>query len=187
MNLGKLNQFDAERFVLENESASLGSYSSDGLRRVRGNVALVDAFVRAGGILAGQTIVYSFNEECPTCGSAEQITEPVGTVLSEMIANFATIKTNEDDECDCAKLAAKMDAWGIAGCEGEHREEILQQLVKNRHLLAESLKADGGWMAEIKAASVDSLPEAVVRKGASMLLSRAIAKVRSKKKTVKKQ
>lgn len=187
MNLGKINQFDAERFVLENDGASLGSYSSGGLRRVRGNVALVDAFVAAGGILASQTVVYSQDEQCPTCGSTEPINEPVGTVLSEMIANFATIKTDEDDECDCAKLAAKMDRWGIAGCEGEHREEILASLVNNRHLLAESLKADGGWMAEIKAASVDSLPESVVRLGAATLLSRAIAKVKSKKKTVKKQ
>ena len=52
MNLGKLHPDAAVEFVKANPSASFGSMSADGMRRVNGPESLRDAFAEAGGRIA---------------------------------------------------------------------------------------------------------------------------------------
>lgn len=64
--------------------------------------------------------------------------EPVGEFLTNRIDGLLGIKTGKG--CDCRDLAAKMNAWGISGCElPKNRKEIIETLLKNREILKVSL------------------------------------------------
>ncbi len=62
-----------------------------------------------------------------------------GTELSRLITELGLSAVKG---CGCNAVAAKMNKWGVAGCE-EHREEILAELRKNKAHLTwlETLKA----------------------------------------------
>lgn len=101
--------------------------------------------------------------------------EPVGTVLRRKIERLTSVKAGNG--CNCKTLAAQMDIWGVAGCE-QRRDEIIDQLVANRDVLVEGLKAEGGWL-NIAAAGVAAIvPESSLRKGAGWLLDEAIEHVK---------
>jgi len=53
--------------------------------------------------------------------------ENVGTALAEAIPTWAIANK---EGCGCRDFERKMNAWGIAGCEGEHYDEIIEHLVK---------------------------------------------------------
>lgn len=65
-------------------------------------------------------------------------TEPVGDFLTARIDGLIGVKSGE--ACKCKDLSAKMNAWGIAGCElPKNRKEIIETLLKNREILKVSL------------------------------------------------
>ena len=66
-----------------------------------------------------------------------------------------------------------MDAWGVAGCEA-NRDQIVDQLVGNKDMLVAALRASGNVMLEMAGRITSISPTAVLRKGASVLLDRAI-------------
>jgi adenine/guanine phosphoribosyltransferase-like PRPP-binding protein len=70
-----------------------------------------------------------------------------------------------------------MDIWGIAGCE-LHREEIVSHLVKNRDMITDALRLDGGWISKVTGGLMHLVPDSVMRLGAGRLLDLAIADVR---------
>lgn len=107
--------------------------------------------------------------------------EPVGSVLRSKIERITSIKAGSG--CKCKTLADQMDIWGIAGCESR-RDEIIDQLVANRDVLVEGLKANNNWLV---AAGVALAPDAALRFGAGWLLDQAIADVRSQRRPVKPQ
>jgi len=103
--------------------------------------------------------------------------EPVGTALAARIEGLIGIKAGKG--CNCKDLAAKMDAWGVAGCE-KNRAEIVAALVANRSVLVNALRSDGGWNTWsvvprwLIIGVVESVPDAVLKQGAEWLLSKAI-------------
>jgi len=76
--------------------------------------------------------------------------EPVGTALAARIEGLIGIKAGKG--CNCKDLAAKMDAWGVVGCE-KNRTEIVAALLNNSDVLKVSLakcaiaytKEEGIW------------------------------------------
>ena len=98
--------------------------------------------------------------------------EPVGTALANRIQGLLGIKAGKG--CNCKDLAAKMNAWGIAGCDRE-RNTIVGALVANRPVLVEALK-ETSWLLAFGA---EHAPEQVLRTGASWLLDRAIEDART--------
>jgi len=55
------------------------------------------------------------------------VRENVGTALAEAIPSWAIANK---EGCGCRDFERKMNAWGIAGCEGEHYDEIIEHLMK---------------------------------------------------------
>ncbi len=53
--------------------------------------------------------------------------ENVGTALASLIPDWAVANK---EGCGCRDFEAKMNRWGIAGCVGEHYDEIIEHLVK---------------------------------------------------------
>ena len=102
--------------------------------------------------------------------------EPVGTALAIRISGLLGIKAGSG--CNCKDLAAKMDAWGIAGCE-RHRAEIVAALVANRDILVAALSTLGGIGHKVAAIGAALAPEWMLREGAEWLLTMAIEDVRS--------
>ena len=96
--------------------------------------------------------------------------ELVGTAMKSLIDGIVSIKTGG---CGCNDLATKMDAWGVAGCEA-NRDQIVDQLVGNKDMLVAALRASGNVMLEMAGRITSISPTAVLRKGASVLLDRAI-------------
>ena len=82
--------------------------------------------------------------------------ELVGTELSKLIPEWA-VKAKAG--CRCKDFAAKMDRWGVEGCE-KRRDVIVVHLLGQADHLIPVLKA---------------VPESMKRIGASRLLSAAIA------------
>jgi hypothetical protein len=91
----------------------------------------------------------------------------VGTALEARIGKTLGVKPKST--CKCKDLAAKMDNWGIAGCE-QHRAEIVSALVANREVLEQAL-ADKSWMLGFAAKLT---PDTVLQVGANHLLDLAI-------------
>jgi len=118
--------------------------------------------------------------------------EPVGTALAAKITGLLGIKAGSG--CNCKDLAAKMDDWGIEGCDKKHRGEIIDALVANKDMLSGSLaKAAVVYTKDvgiIEAAKLstgliwswlkreDAETEALAA-GANWLLNSAIEEVRS--------
>ena len=102
--------------------------------------------------------------------------EPVGTALANRISGLLGIKAGSG--CNCKDLAAKMDAWGVAGCEGIHRAEIIAALVSNRDILVDALRTHG-TLGHAAGLAVEFIPEIMLRAGAGLLLNRAIEDVRT--------
>ena len=98
--------------------------------------------------------------------------EPVGTALANRIQGLLGIKAGKG--CNCKDLAAKMDAWGVAGCDRE-RNTIVSALVTNRSVLVDALK-ETSWLLAFGA---EHAPEQVLRTGANWLLNKAIEDARS--------
>jgi len=98
--------------------------------------------------------------------------EPVGTILSQKIEGLIGIKAGTG--CNCKDLAAKMDAWGVAGCE-KNREVIIAALVANRSILNEALsKTEWTLSAWLLAVGINNAPVSALNAGASWLLNKAI-------------
>ena len=98
--------------------------------------------------------------------------EPVGTVLAQKIEGLIGIKAGSG--CNCKDLAAKMDSWGVVGCE-KNRKTIVDALVANRDILQAALaqwSSFAGLLASLT-------PDAVLRQGAEWLLSTAINEART--------
>ncbi len=93
--------------------------------------------------------------------------EPVGTALAARIEGLIGIKAGKG--CNCKDLAAKMDAWGVAGCDKE-RHAIVAALVSHRDILVEALK-ETSWLLAFGA---EHAPEVALRAGANWLLDKAI-------------
>ena len=93
--------------------------------------------------------------------------EPVGTALAARIEGLIGIKAGKG--CNCNDLSAKMDAWGVAGCDKE-RQAIVAALVSHRDVLVEALK-ETSWLLAFGA---EHAPEVALRAGANWLLDRAI-------------
>jgi len=90
--------------------------------------------------------------------------ENVGTALAELIPSWAiAIK----EGCGCRDFERKMNAWGIAGCEGEHYDEIIEHLVKQTDKLIPLFR---------------KIPETGRRMIAKRLLDQAIEKTKKQKK-----
>ena len=70
--------------------------------------------------------------------------EPVGTALAARIEGLIGIKAGKG--CNCKDLAAKMDAWGVVGCE-KNRADIVAALVANRHILVDAVAGQFGIIA----------------------------------------
>lgn len=70
---------------------------------------------------------------CPVCGSEQGKQEPPvshgpGSELAKIIPSIFKRKN-----CGCSDYAAKMDAWGVAGCI-DRRDQIIQRLVTKSRL-----------------------------------------------------
>lgn len=98
--------------------------------------------------------------------------EPVGTALANRIEGLIGIKAGEG--CNCKDLAAKMDAWGVVGCEKE-RSTIIAALVANRDILVDALRKTS-WLLAFGAKHA---PDKVLQTGASWLLDEAIKDARN--------
>ena len=103
--------------------------------------------------------------------------EPVGTALANRISGLLGIKAGSG--CNCKDLAAKMDAWGIAGCSLNHRAEIIAALVGNRDILVSALSTLGGIGHKVAAIGAALAPEWMLREGAEWLLNLALCDVRA--------
>lgn len=98
--------------------------------------------------------------------------EPVGTALANRIEGLIGIKAGKG--CNCKDLAAKMDAWGIAGCE-KNRADIVAALVANRDVLTKALE-EKNWLAGVASRVA---PGIMLEAGAEYLLNAAIEDARS--------
>jgi len=96
--------------------------------------------------------------------------EAVGDALKSIIEGIVTIKTGG---CGCNNLATKMNDWGVAGCEA-NRDQIIDQLVSNKDILVDALRASGNVMLEMAGRITSISPNILLRKGAGTLLDRAI-------------
>jgi len=94
--------------------------------------------------------------------------EPVGTALAARIEGLIGIKAGKG--CNCKDLAAKMDAWGVAGCE-KNRAEIIAALMANRHIIVDAVAGQFGIIAGTAAMLV---PAKAMQAGAEWLISKAI-------------
>jgi hypothetical protein len=92
------------------------------------------------------------------------VRENVGTALAELIPSWA-IASKEG--CGCRDFERKMNAWGIAGCEGEHYDEIIEHLMKQTDNLIPLFR---------------KIPETGRRLIAKRLLDQAIEKTKKQKK-----
>lgn len=90
--IGKIEQSSASAFVQSNPSASLGSMSSDGLRRIKGPLSLRQAFIDAGGITK-DSVPPVLGSECTTC---EQ--QRLGDAIKDRLIE-ETRDTTVCDEC----------------------------------------------------------------------------------------
>lgn len=90
-------------------------------------------------------------ESCPLCrhyarleasGRAPPEAAPAALPGSELTSLLASLGLHGSGGCGCASLAARMDAWGVAGCR-ERREEILAHLREKA--------AGAGWLETLKA------------------------------------
>lgn len=70
---------------------------------------------------------------------------PAGGPGTELKALLASLGLTPPGGCGCDDLAARMDAWGVAGCR-ERREDILARLRANA--------AKVGWLAKLKAGAL---------------------------------
>ena len=86
--------------------------------------------------------------------------ENVGTALALLIPDWAIANK---EGCGCRNFEAKMNAWGIAGCSGEHYDEIIEHLVKQTDKLIPLFR---------------KIPDAGRRAMAKTLLSKAIEKTK---------
>lgn len=92
----------------------------------------------------------------------------VGSALKSLIAWFGEIPGGA---CGgCSRLAAKMDSKGPEWCH-DHRASIVAEMVARRPLLEEALRQHAGHLVGSLAGWI---PDAVLRVGAGLLLSRAI-------------
>ncbi len=98
--------------------------------------------------------------------------EPVGTALANRIEGLIGIKAGKG--CNCKDLAAKMDTWGIAGCE-KNRAIIVAALVANRDVLTKALE-EKSWLAGVASRMAPGL---MLEAGAEYLLNLAIEDARS--------
>jgi len=104
--LGKMQSDAASVFVQSNPSASFGSMSSDGLRRIKGPLSLRQAFIEAGGITK-DSVPPVLGSDCLTCeqkrlGDAikDRLVEESGdtTVCDECQAEIDRLNTMTADE-----------------------------------------------------------------------------------------
>lgn len=102
--------------------------------------------------------------------------EKVGTALKARIEGLLKIKSGKG--CGCTNLATQMDGWGIAGCERE-RETIVNALVSNREMLADSLKSSSGFVSSVIGFGAQVAPDFILRQGANWLLDQAIEDARN--------
>lgn len=86
-----------------------------------------------------------------------------GTELKKMIPDFF-----EHKGCSCKEYAAKMDSWGVAGCESRFNE-IVQHLVEESEKLGHGL----GIAAKV-------VPVSIRRAAAGKLVAKAIEKARGR-------
>ena len=140
-----------------------------------GNSAAVDAILDrsdAGKIASAEVAKTAKPTRKKSC-RPKPTREPVGTALAARIEGLIGIKAGKG--CNCKDLAAKMDAWGIAGCE-KNRADIVEALMSNRHILIDAIAGQFGIIAGTAAALV---PAKVLQAGAEWLLSKAIEDARS--------
>lgn len=90
--LGKMQSDSASVFVQSNPSASFGSMSSDGLRRIKGPLSLRQAFIEAGGITK-DSVPPVLGSDCLTC---EQ--KRLGDAIKDRLVE-ETRDTTVCDEC----------------------------------------------------------------------------------------
>ena len=90
------------------------------------------------------------------------VREDVGSQLANLIPQWAVANTKLD--CSCKSYEAKMNRWGIVGCE-ERETEIVDHLVNQSSHLIPALRL---------------APKAMKRAVAKQLLHRAIAQTKKK-------
>lgn len=89
--------------------------------------------------------------QCRVCwlrlGGGPQAAKPVipHGPGAELVHLLLTVGISGAPNCACKEMAAKMNAWGVAGCR-EHRAEIVE------HIRAEGNKR--GWLEKTKAAAL---------------------------------
>lgn len=99
----------------------------------------------------------------------------VGTELTKMISWFADIRPDKSS-CSCNRLANEMDRKGPEWCRRKRDKYIVPKILANRELLSEELKNQKGWKG-LLAQAAGILPEPMLRKGAQVLVDRAIEAV----------
>lgn len=127
---------------------------------------LDEMFQRAAGIIIPRKSKLSRNK--PRRISQE----PVGSMLAKRIEGLIGVKGGSG--CNCRDLAAKMDAWGISGCQ-LRRTEIVTALTSNRDMLVNAMRERAGIAVGFLASLV---PAAVLTEGANWLLDKAIEDAR---------
>lgn len=79
-----------------------------------------------------------------------------GDALASLIPVWST---SFNGKCSCKDYQRKMNNWGWELCSGEHHKRIVDHLVTQKKHLTPILR---------------SMPDALLRKGASILLARAL-------------
>lgn len=64
---------------------------------------------------------------------------------SEMYKLIRELGIEKTDNCGCGALVAQMNEWGIEGCLGEHRDEIIVAVNQNYHTLTWLETFNAGW------------------------------------------
>lgn len=73
-----------------------------------------------------ETVVHACRDGMPPRSPSVAASSNLGISLASIISSLDVKKTAG---CNCDEMMARMNAWGIEGCE-EHREEILAHLNK---------------------------------------------------------
>jgi hypothetical protein len=94
-----------------------------------------------GRVVKVPTENYTSNENCKSPDAPDRKTVIMrfnngpGTKLIEVTHELGF---KAEKGCGCNSLAARMNRWGVEGCRGEHREQIIRHLRKRA--------AEAGWL-----------------------------------------
>jgi len=113
-----------------------------------------------------------------TCRTNVRPPEPVGDFLESRIDGLLKIKSGRG--CRCQTLKAKMNAWGIKGCQ-RNRVEIISGLMSSRQTVIDAIGERFGVVAGMAASLA---PATAIQAGAEWLLDSAIEDARKSESKV---